>query len=202
MAIRLIDTPKAQAKRARLNTRRVASLARDATEVAQLGADVSTDVESGATLSAADLDAINRHLAGETRPAAYRAAFGLATNCPTARVRAAAFFGRPEVQAALAAAIAHGLRDGLEGREAYVADQHALVEEARRAGQYGAVMSGRATLARVLGLDQGVPVLGAHRGASDQELLLQLRVALGPAVAEAAARELLGDGGDGDGGEV
>lgn len=192
MATRLIDTPKAQAKRARLNARRVATLTQDAAEVA-LVPEVPTDVEAGVPLGVADLEAINRHLAGETRPAAFRAAFGLATNCPTARVRAAAFFARPEVQAALAAAIAHGLRDGLEGREAYVADQHALVEEARRAGQYGAVMSGRATLARVLGLDQGVPVLGAHRGATDQELLLQLRVALGPAVAEAAARELLGD---------
>ena len=195
MATRLIDTPKAQAKRARLNARRVATLTQDAAEVA-LVPEVPTDVEAGAPLGVADLEAINRHLAGETRPAAYRAAFGVATNCPTARTRAAAFFARPEVQAALAAAIAHGMRDGLEGREAYVADQHALVEEARRAGQYGAVMSGRATLARVLGLDQGVPVLGAHRGASDQELLLQLRVALGPAVAEAAARELLGDGGE------
>ena len=194
MATRLIDTPKAQAKRARLNARRVATLTQDAAEVA-LVPEVPTDVEAGVPLGVADLEAINRHLAGETRPAAYRAAFGLATNCPTARTRAAAFFARPEVQAALAAAIAHGMRDGLEGREAYVADQHALVEEARRAGQYGAVMSGRATLARVLGLDQGVPVLGAHRSASDQELLLQLRVALGPAVAEAAARELLGDAG-------
>lgn len=195
MATRLIDPPHAQAKRARLGARRSVSRTLDTADVARV-AEAPADVETGAALSPADLEAINRHLGGETRPAAYRAAFGLATNCPTARVRAAAFFSRPEVQAALAAAIAHGLRDGLEGREAYVADQHALVEEARRAGQYGAVMSGRATLARVLGLDQGVPVLGAHRGASDQELLLQLRVALGPAVAEAAARELLGDGGE------
>ncbi len=57
-------------------------------------------------------------------------------------------------------------------------------------------MSGRATLARVLGFDQAAP-LSAHRGASDHDLILQLRVALGPAVADAAARELLGEP-DGD----
>ncbi len=154
---------------------------------------VSLPVETGVVLSPPEIAVIERHLAGTTRTKAYAEVYG-AHGSPS--VRAAMFFARPEIQATLAGCVAAGLRDGLDSRETFIADQHALIQEARAAGQYGPAMSGRATLARVLGFDQAAPV-GVHRGATDQELLVQLRVALGPAVADAAARELLGDAEDG-----
>lgn len=155
-------------------------------------------VETGEILSPPELAVVQKHLSGLPRGKAFASVYGETSNTS---IRAAQFWGKPAVQAYLAACTASGLRDGLDTREAFVADQHALIQEARAAGQYGPAMSGRATLARVLGFDQAAPI-GVHRGASDQELLVQLRVALGPAVADAAARELLGDGADGADGDA
>lgn len=155
-------------------------------------------VETGQVLTPPEMSVIEKHLAGETRTRAYAAVYG---DTMHNRIRGVQFFARPDVQATLAAVVAAGLRDGLDSRNAFVADQHMLIDEARRAGQYGPAMSGRATLARVLGIDQGV-VVGQHAGLGDDELLLQLRVALGPAVADAAARELLGDEGGTAAGEA
>lgn len=194
---RLGDTPARAMRREALAARQAACRTADVDGLGAL-AELPQAVEPGALLTPTDLDVVNRHLGGVARPRAYAEAHGLPPTSPHTRSRSAAFFGRPEVQAALAAAVAHGLRDGIDSRESFVADQHKLIEEARLAGQYGPAMSGRATLARVLGIDQAAP-LSVHRGTSDQELLLQLRVALGPAVADAAARELLGDEGTGEG---